>query len=96
MKKIILDFDNVTSVREAHDYIASKMNFPDYYGKNLDALYDSLTEIGNEVYVKIINCDLLDEVENSIVNVFWDAEIENDMLYVEVERKRTGNEDRTS
>lgn len=28
-----------------HNYIAQKMDFPDYYGKNLDALYDCLTDI---------------------------------------------------
>lgn len=28
-----------------HDYIAENLGFPDYYGKNLDALYDCLTDI---------------------------------------------------
>ena len=28
-----------------HDYIARKLNFPDYYGKNLSALADCLSEI---------------------------------------------------
>ena len=28
-----------------HNYIAEKLGFPDYYGKNLDALYDCLTDI---------------------------------------------------
>lgn len=28
-----------------HDYIARKMEFPDYYGKDLDSLYDFLTGI---------------------------------------------------
>lgn len=28
---------------EAHNEIGSKLAFPDYYGKNLDALWDCLT-----------------------------------------------------
>ncbi len=50
MRKITLDFGDAASVaalsrREIHEYIAEKMAFPDYYGHNLDALYDCLTDI---------------------------------------------------
>ena len=27
-----------------HDYLKLRLDLPDYYGKNLDALYDILTE----------------------------------------------------
>ncbi len=32
----------------AHAYLAKRLHFPAYYGKNLDALYDLLTDRGTE------------------------------------------------
>lgn len=46
MKKVILDCEKLLSRKQAHLYLAEKLDFPDYYGKNLDALYDCLTELG--------------------------------------------------
>ena len=37
---------------EAYDHIAGALGFPEYFGKNLDALYDLLTEISAEVTLK--------------------------------------------
>ena len=34
----------MTDRQRTHDYLAEQLQFPDYYGKNLDALYDLLTE----------------------------------------------------
>ena len=31
--------------RNAHSYLAQMLDFPDYYGRNLDALFDCLTEL---------------------------------------------------
>lgn len=58
MKKITLDFGGLTSAaaltrREIHEYIAEKMAFPEYYGHNLDALYDCLTDITEPTAVGI-------------------------------------------
>lgn len=32
--------------RAAHDHLRERLNFPEYYGRNLDALYDLLTDCG--------------------------------------------------
>ncbi|MBO4901759.1 MAG: barstar family protein [Lachnospiraceae bacterium] len=40
-----LDFTGITTREELHDYLAEKLELPDYYGRNLDALYDCLTEM---------------------------------------------------
>jgi len=45
MRRIIrLDGRNMTDRLETHRYLMGKFNFPTYYGRNLDALYDFLTE----------------------------------------------------
>ncbi len=58
MKKIILDLGGLLAAaaptrRDIHSYIAAQMHFPDYYGHNLDALYDCLTDIAEPTAVGI-------------------------------------------
>ncbi len=40
-----LDFTGITTREELHDYLARKLELPEYYGRNLDALYDCLSEM---------------------------------------------------
>ena len=47
MKNIILDFENMHGRENTHVYLAQMLGFPEYYGKNLDALYDCLTELAD-------------------------------------------------
>ena len=54
--KYILDGKKMVSREETHAYLKETFGFPDYYGKNLDALHDCLEEMG-EVKVEIINAD---------------------------------------
>ena len=61
--------------KQGHDYLKEALNLPDYYGKNLDALYDCLTEI--ECEIELVNAD---EVESDIIETFADASRENDFL----------------
>ena len=57
------------------DYLAETLNFPQYYGKNLDALYDCLCEISCEI--ELINASAVDK---DIIDTFKDAASENDFL----------------
>ena len=41
--KIVLDLRGAQTPEAAHDYLRRALAFPDYYGKNLDALYDLLS-----------------------------------------------------
>ena len=51
MKIYILDASRFTSKSAAHEHIKEVLSFPDYYGKNLDALDDCLSEMPPDVGV---------------------------------------------
>ena len=43
MKLIELDLNTFETKEDVHSFLAEEMEFPEYYGNNLDALYDVLT-----------------------------------------------------
>jgi RNAse (barnase) inhibitor barstar len=69
-----IELDGKLIKKEGHDYLKEIFNFPDYYGKNLDALYDCLTDIGVETEVRLLNKDF---VSNDILLTFIDASDNN-------------------
>ncbi len=60
MKQIILDFRNCKNALDMHKQLSDTFDFPDYYGKNLSALWDLLSyhwyEEGN-VVISIIGTE---------------------------------------
>ena len=44
---------DIKSMKDFHDLIAQELRFPDWYGKNLDALYDCLTDISDDTTVTL-------------------------------------------
>lgn len=73
----IMELDGKLIKRKGHDYLKEALNFPDYYGKNLDALYDCLCEIGVETEIVLINSE---EVSKDLIDTFIDASAENELL----------------
>lgn len=43
MRKIMIDGRDFENIKVLHDVLKDKLDFPDYYGGNLDALWDCLT-----------------------------------------------------
>ena len=59
--EIILDGTLMVDRATLHDQLAEKFAFPDYYGRNLDALFDLLTEYPGQVNVVLFHANQLRE-----------------------------------
>lgn len=85
MRKIRLNFEGLNSKAQIQEYIEERMEFPSYYGKNLDALYDCLTDICEPV---AIACKMSDGQRedngylDKVCRTFQDAEMDNENLAV--------------
>ncbi len=55
----LLDGAAIRSREELHDALARQLSFPDYYGRNLDALYDCLTELLEPTETVVRHADAL-------------------------------------
>ena len=75
-----MELDGKLIEKNGHDYLKEALNFPDYYGKNLDALYDCLCEIGIKTNITLINSG---RVSSDIIDTFVDAASENELLSFE-------------
>ena len=50
----------VIESREAlHDALAQQLSLPEHYGRNLDALFDSLTDIREDCALRLVHADEL-------------------------------------
>lgn len=61
MKQILLDGAELFTMEQVHAKLASELAFPEWYGKNLDALYDCLTETGEQTDIVLANFAMLEE-----------------------------------
>lgn len=46
VNRVTLDCARLLERQTAHAHLAEALSLPDYYGKNLDALYDCLGDLG--------------------------------------------------
>ena len=61
MRICILDGENILNKEMLHDTLAAALDFPDWYGRNLDALYDCLTDLAEETEIRFRNEQALAE-----------------------------------
>lgn len=90
MKQITIDGAKIHTKQELHEIFASMLNFPEWYGKNLDALHDCLTEIHEETVIHMEDFDDLERhlplYARLVVRVVRHACRENSHLSCTVDR----------
>ncbi len=88
--EIVLDAKRFKGRTRAHAYLKDALRLPDYYGKNLDALYDCLGDIGEETVIVVPEVirkkEFLGEYGQTMLRVFKDAAAENEMLKVIIQK----------
>ena len=83
MKQVILDGNILADATQVHDYLKEMLEFPEYYGKNLDALHDCLTDLEN-VEIAITPPEEDGAIFQRILRVFKAADRENETLYLNI------------
>lgn len=88
MRKIILDINKMTSLPALHNYLHQALELPEYYGMNLDALHDCLTELSipTEITVpaQVKDEKYLGWYGAQLLEVLKDAAEENEALQVKI------------
>ncbi|MCT4575529.1 MAG: barstar family protein [Firmicutes bacterium] len=79
--QVVIDGSKFNDKEQFHSYIKELMDLPDYYGGNLDALWDCLTGwVDLPMHVKWINFTTskisLGDYADSVLETFKDAEEE--------------------
>ena len=69
MKQITLDGNILADAAKVHDYLMELLEFPEYYGKNLDALHDCLTDL-EDVEITITSPEEDGAIYQRIIRVF--------------------------
>lgn len=79
--EVLLDGRLMTDRGAVHDLLAEKLSLPAYYGRNLDGLYDVLTDYPNEVEIVLIHAaamtDSLGRYGNALIKTIVDAAEKN-------------------
>ena len=89
VKSVTLNCEKLLQRKQAHQYLAQMLDFPDYYGKNLDALFDCLTELG-ECTIILEGGDMLRQSDSygaKVLKVLEEAAQKNSRLKLEVQEK---------
>lgn len=81
MKHCILDGETIETREQLHETLQREMELPEWYGKNLDALYDCLTDSHEPISIEIRNREALTEhlgrYAKALEQVIRDAAEEN-------------------
>ena len=84
MRYIVLNGKEYAARKDFYQDIREKMEFPDYFGNNLDALHDCLSEVREETVILLRNRAVFEENLGSYVQkierVLKESAKENDRL----------------
>ncbi len=84
MPRLIIDGSRISTMNQLYEVFAQGLSFPEWYGRNFDALYDCLTDISFPVEICLIKLDQLEchigTAMQVLVRVLIEASIENSHL----------------
>ncbi len=83
MKHIMIDCAALSARASLHRVMALELDFPEWYGGNLDALYDCLTDLDAHVYLVLRGLDAHGEYGRAFRETVEDAARENPLLAIE-------------
>ena len=79
MKQITLEGNLLADAAKVHEYLKEMLEFPEYYGSNLDALYDCLTDLDDiEITINLPEED--GAIFQKVLRVFKAADRKNDSM----------------
>ena len=86
MRTCVLDWGRLTAKEELHKFLMEELNLPAWYGRNLDALYDCLTEQAEDIEFLYSNEEQtekgLENYSKALKKVIQDAAKENPRIKV--------------
>ena len=96
MNYIILDFNGINSLWTLHEYFKEVFNLPDYYGHNMDALWDCLDcsfEFPTTIVLKNIEKipSEMNEATEIMLELFEDLQRDNEKVTVQIESNDFGD-----
>lgn len=83
MKEVILDCAALTDRETLHETLERELEFPSWYGRNLDALHDCLTELHEPVQITLQSLDSLMNYGRKLLRVLQDAAAENENIHIQ-------------
>jgi len=85
-KRFVVDLAGLGTKADLHDRIRRALELPEYYGENLDALYDLLTEMDEGTEIVFSGADQADRSLGEYLDILRemcsDAEHENPGLMI--------------
>ena len=88
MRYAIIEGAAVSSMDRLHRLLAEQLDFPAWYGGNLDALYDCLTDLTEETSIILLHSQALTETLGTsygrFCRVLTDAAAENPNLHIQI------------
>lgn len=82
--RVILDGYKMDKKENLHLYLKQSFDLSEYYGENLDALWDELTSLNEQVEIILINSNYmlnkLGEYGNMLLELFRDLAFEQENI----------------
>lgn len=89
--KLLIDGSKIKDRETLHEYIKNELNFGEYYGCNLDALWDELVTRSEALDIEIINegqlTNSLGEYKEMLIETLKESTRENENITLSLENK---------